>query len=113
MDTNQSSSAPRPPVIIHCPGGETLYAMSKAECGQGALEHALRYTNDGREFEITRADRGSGDPNTSISTVAGAFKPLAGQLLYVLEDMEKLQKQKEEIMKQIESRGGIIEEPKK
>ncbi|KAF5232489.1 hypothetical protein FANTH_12950 [Fusarium anthophilum] len=113
MDTNQSSSNPRPPVIIHCPGGETLYAMSKAECGQAAFEDAHRYTNFPREFEITRAERGSGDPNTSPGTGTNALKSLAGHLLHVLKDMEKLQKQKEDIMKQIESLGGIIEEPKK
>ncbi|KAF5604558.1 uncharacterized protein FSUBG_6861 [Fusarium subglutinans] len=113
MDTNQSSSAPRPPVIIHCPGGETLYAMSKAECGQAAFEDAFRHTNLEREYGITRAERASGGPNTSPGTGINALKSLAGQLLHVLNDMEKLQKQKEEIMKQIESRGGIIEEPKK
>ncbi|KAG5797233.1 hypothetical protein H9Q69_003702 [Fusarium xylarioides] len=113
MDTNQSNSTPRPPVIIRCPGGETVYAMSKSECGQAAFEDMLDVPGRQRRFKIARAERGSDDSNASLGYGISAFESLAGQLLHVLEDIEKLQKQKEEIMEQIESRGGRIEEPKK
>ncbi|KAG9498465.1 hypothetical protein J7337_009270 [Fusarium musae] len=109
----QSNSNPRPPVIIRCPGGETVYAMSESECGQAAFEDMLPVPGRQRGFKFGRAERGSGDSNASLGIGISAFGSLAGQLLHVHEDMEKLQKQKEEIIEQIESRGGHIEEPKK
>ncbi|KAF5572305.1 hypothetical protein FPANT_13197 [Fusarium pseudoanthophilum] len=111
MDSNQSSSNPRPPVIIRCPGGQTVYAMSESECGQAAFEDMS--VRGHPRVEFSRAERGSGESNASLGIGMSAFESLAGQLLHVLEDMEKLQKQKEEIMEQIERRGGRIEEPKK
>ncbi|RKK15132.1 hypothetical protein BFJ68_g429 [Fusarium oxysporum] len=106
MSANQSSSAPEPRVLVHCPDGKIMWtsenpevsaAMVTEECARSIIPVTLRFSNAEREF-------GANDEETIDS--------LACQLDQILKKMERLQKEKEEIMEKIRARGGQIQIPK-
>ncbi|KAF5644486.1 hypothetical protein F52700_2485 [Fusarium sp. NRRL 52700] len=106
MSDSKSSAALQPRVLIDCPDGNTICtadntevfaAVAARECSPSS-SNPIPFTFGKREPE-----RHATEPT---------MRSLACQLDHVLGKMEILQKEKEEIMEKIRTRGGIIRIPK-